>query len=609
MPNEKLEMKIRNLPNAPGVYLFRNKEGKIIYIGKAKSLKNRVRTYFQSNGNHDLKTSRLVTMVADFDLMVTDSEIEALILEANLVKEHKPRYNINLKDDKHFPYVKVTINEPFPRVLVVRRLERDGARYFGPYTNSKGMRRTLSFLCSLFNIRTCNLTIPHPTGRIQKVCLDYHIGRCGGPCEGFQSEKDYREMVDSVILFLAGKSETLIEKLKKRMALLSTRTKFEEAAKIRDQVTALESVRQRQKVDAGKVVNRDILAYAREGRDTVVVVLQLREGILIGRQDFQLQAEPEVIDEEVLSEFVEQYYNHQPNLPEELYLPLAFPEEALISRWLSRMRGRKVTIFTPQKGEKLKLVDMAAANARLLLDEMLIQKKGYKERVGKSVQALKEDLHLDISPRTIACVDISNTGENDAVGALVYFDNGRPKKSEYRHFKIKEVRGQNDFAMMREVVGRYFFRLREEKRAAPDLLVIDGGKGQLSSVQAEIKSLGFDKLNMIGLAKKFEEIYLPAHKEPLTIPKASPGLRLLKQIRDEAHRFAVEYNRKVRTKRTILSSLDSLAGVGPKRRDILLRHFGSVKRIKAATLEELNAVKGIPKNIAQTIYDSHHQRL
>ena len=608
MPNEKLEMKVKNLPDSPGVYLFKNKEGKIIYIGKAKSLKNRVRTYFQSNGNHDLKTSRLVTMVADFDLMVTDSEIEALILEANLVKEHKPRYNINLKDDKHFPYVKVIINEPFPRVLVVRRLERDGARYFGPYTSSKGMRRTLSFLCSLFNIRTCNLTIPHPTGRIQKVCLDYHIGRCGGPCEGFQSEKDYREMVDSVILFLAGKSETLIEKLKKRMALLSTRTKFEEAAKIRDQVTALESVRQRQKVDAGKVVNRDILAYAREGRDTVVVVLQLREGILIGRQDFQIQAEPEVIDEEVLSEFVEQYYNHQPNLPEELYLPLAFPEEALISRWLSRMRGRKVTIFTPQKGEKLKLVDMAAANARLLLDEMLIQKKGYKERVGKSVQALKDDLHLDISPRTIACVDISNTGENDAVGALVYFDNGKPKKSEYRHFKIKEVRGQNDFAMMREVVGRYFFRLREEKRAAPDLLVIDGGKGQLSSVQAEIKSLGFDKLNMIGLAKKFEEIYLPAHKEPLTIPKASPGLRLLKQIRDEAHRFAVEYNRKVRTKRTILSSLDSLVGVGPKRRDILLRHFGSVKRIKAATLEELNAVKGIPKNIAQMIYDSHHHQ-
>jgi excinuclease ABC subunit C len=607
MPNKKLEMKIKNLPDSPGVYLFRNKEGKIIYIGKAKSLKNRVRTYFQSPGNHDLKTSRLVTMVTDFDLMVTDSEIEALILEANLVKEYKPRYNIDLKDDKHFPYVKVTVNEPFPRVLVVRRLERDGARYFGPYTSSKGMRRTLSFLCSLFKIRTCNLTIPHPSGKIQKVCLDYHIGRCGGPCEGFQSEKDYRELVESVILFLAGKSETLIEKLKKRMALLSTRMKFEEAAKIRDQVTALESVRQKQKVDAGKVVNRDILAYAREGRDTVVVVLQLREGILIGRQDFQLQAEPEVIDEEVLSEFVEQYYNHQPNLPDELYLPLTFPEEALINRWLSRMRGKRVTIITPQKGEKLKLVDMAAANARLLLDEMLIQKKGYKERVGKSVQALKDDLHLDISPRTIACVDISNTGENDAVGSLVYFDNGKPKKSEYRHFKIKEVTGQNDFAMMREVVGRYFFRLREEKRAAPDLLVVDGGKGQLSSVHAEIKSLGFDRLNMIGLAKKFEEIYLPAHKEPMTIPKASPGLRLLKQIRDEAHRFAIEYNRKVRKKRTILSSLDSLAGVGPKRRDILLKHFGSVKRIKAATLEELTAVKGIPKNIAQMIYESHHR--
>ena len=601
----KLEIKLKNLPTSPGVYLFRNKTGNIIYIGKARNLRNRVRSYFQSQKNHDAKTARMVPMVDDLELMVTDSEMEALILEANLVKEHRPRYNINLKDDKHFPYVKVTINEPFPRVLVVRRVENDGARYFGPYTNSKGMRRTLGFLCRLFKTRTCNLTIPHPNGKIQKVCLDYHIGRCGGPCEGFQSQEEYAELVDSVVLFLSGRGETLIEKLQKRMAKLSDDMEFEKAAEIRDRIQALESVRQKQKVDAGRLVNRDIVAYAREGRDTVVVVLQIREGILIGRQDFQLAAEPEADDAELLSGFVRQYYNHQPNLPEELYFPLSFADERLIGKWLTKAAGRGVKIFTPQKGEKLKLVDLAAANARLLLDEILIQKKGYKERVTKSVQALKEDLHLAKSPRIITCVDISNLGASDAVGSMVYFANGRPLKSEYRRFRIKTVTGQDDFAMMREVVGRYFYRLKNEKRTPPELLVVDGGKGQLSSVLAEIKSLGFEELNIVGLAKRFEEIYLPDHKEPLTIPKTSPGLRLLKQIRDEAHRFAIEYNRKIRTRRTIKSALDRLEGIGPKRRDLLLKHFGSVREIKEATLEELYAVKGIPKNVADRIYHSN----
>ena len=606
MGNKKLNMKINNLPALPGVYIFRNRAGRIVYIGKAKSLKNRVRNYFQPIHKLDTKTARLASVIDDLELLVTDSEIEALILEANLIKEHKPRYNVNLKDDKHFPYIKVTVNEPFPRVLIVRRLEKDGARYFGPYTSSKPMRKTYNFLCRLFKIRTCNLTIPHPTGKIQKVCLDYHIGRCGGPCEGFQTEAEYRELVDSVILFLSGKGEELLEKLEKRMAYLSRRLKFEEAAEVRDQLQALESVRHRQKVDAGQVVNRDVMAFAREAGDTVTVVLQVREGVLIGRQDFQLSSEPEETDIELLTGFVQQYYNHQPNLPDELYLPLALPEEKLIGRWLSKTRGRKVKIFSPQKGEKLKLVDMAAANARLILDELLIQKKKYKERMVKSVQALKDDLHLLSSPRTIACVDISNTGTSDAVGSLVYFVNGKPLKAKYRRFKIKNVRGQDDFAMMREVVGRYFYRLSDEKDDPPDLLVVDGGRGQLSSVKAEIETLGFEEQNVIGLAKRFEEIYFPNRREPLTISKTSPGLGLLKRVRDEAHRFAIEYNRKVRTGRTIKSSLDKMDGIGPKRREILLKHFGSVKMIKEATLEELAAVKGVPRNVAAKIYESFH---
>ena len=606
MVNDSLKLKLGNLPTSPGVYLFRNKDKKIIYIGKARNLRNRVRTYFSSPRNHDPKTRRLVASVADLDLMLTDSEMEALILEANLVKEHRPRYNVNLKDDKHFPYIRVSVTEPFPRVTVVRKLAGDGARYFGPYTSSKGMRRTINFLCRLFKIRTCNLKIPHPAGREQKVCLDYHIGRCLGPCEGLQTEADYRKSVEAVIMFLSGRSQTLMEKLKKKMAVLSEKMKFEEAGEVRDQIEALESVIKKQKVDAGKLVNRDIIAYAREGRHTMAVVFQIREGILIGRQHFQLSSEAEENDVEIISGFVRQYYNNQPNLPDEIYMPLTLPDEKLTARWLQKLKGKKVIIHTPQKGEKLRLVDMAVSNARLLLDEILIQKRKLKERIAGSVRALKDDLHFDKSPRTIACVDISNTGESDAVGSLVYFDNGKPKKSEYRHFRIKGVTGQDDFAMMREVVGRYFYRLQKENKNAPELLVVDGGKGQLSSVVKEINTIGFADQSIIGLAKKFEEIYLPGRGEPLSISKSSPGLRLLKEIRDEAHRFAIEYNRKLRAKRIIKSWLDKLDGVGPKRRDILLKHFGSVKKIREASREDLAAVKGIPKNVAEIIYRAAH---
>nr|MBN2277083.1 excinuclease ABC subunit UvrC [candidate division Zixibacteria bacterium] len=606
MKNDQLEIKLKNLPHFPGVYLFKDRTGRIIYIGKAKSLRNRVRTYFQSLDKLEPKTARLVSMIHDLDLVVTDSEIEALILEANLVKEHRPRYNINLKDDKHFPYIKVTTNEAFPRVLIVRRLEKDKAHYFGPYTSSKGMRRTVEFLCRLFKIRSCNLTIPHPTGKVQKVCLDYRIGRCGGPCENFQTQEEYAEAVDSVLLFLSGRGRTLIDKLEKKMTHYSENMEYESAAEIRDQIEALKSVQQKQKVDAGKIIDRDIIALAREGRDTVVVVMQIREGVLIGRQDFQLRSELDDSEAEVLSGFLKQYYNNQPNLPEEVYLPCDPGDLNLVADWLTRARGRRVYVLTPVKGDKLKLVDLASSNARLLLDELLIQKKGYTERIVKSVQALKDDLSLARSPRSIACVDISNTGTTDAVGSLVYFLNGKPLKSRYRHFRIKGVAGQDDFAMMREVVGRYFYRLKDENDSPPDLLVVDGGKGQLSSVRNEIESIGFENQNIIGLAKRLEEVYLPGHRDPLTIPKSSPGLLLLKRVRDEAHRFAIEYNRKVRTRRTIASALDKIEGVGPRRRDILLKHFGSVKKVRVASLKDIKAVKGIPAPIAEKIFRSLH---
>ena len=598
--SEDLALKLKNLPQSSGVYLFKNDEGKILYIGKAKNLRNRVRSYFRSTGSHDAKTTRLMGKVADFDLLVTQNEIESLILEANLVHEHKPRYNVRLKDDKHFPYIKIT-NEPFPRVLVVRRLEKDNATYFGPYTSARSMRRTLALVMRLFKIRTCNLVIPAPEGKTHKVCLDYHIKRCLGPCVGLQSEEDYRESIQAVIMVLRGKSQALIEQLTERMQTASADTDFETAAELRDQIQALSDMRVKQNVDIGELVDRDIIAVAREEKTAVAVVMQIREGVLVGRQDFQLAADLEDSNEVILETFLTQYYHAQPNLPEELILPEELSSVDIIAAWLRREKGRVVRVVTPKIGTKTRLVELAGRNARLLLDELLIQRRATSERTSRMVSSLKEELNLTSAPRRMVCFDISNTGTTDAVGSCVFFDNAKPRKSEYRHFKIKDIRGQDDFLMMREVIGRYFYRLREEEKPAPDLVVVDGGKGQLSSALAELKSLGFETQPIIGLAKRLEEVFLPGQSDPITVPKRSPALILLKQIRDEAHRFAITYNRKVRTKRTIKSALDDIPGIGPAKREILLKTFGSVARIKELSVQDLAAVKGITEKLAEKI--------
>jgi excinuclease ABC subunit C len=600
----KLSLKLKNLPTTPGVYLFKDPAGKIIYIGKAKNLRHRVRSYFQSPGRLNTKTARMVLRIEDLDLMATASEIEALILEANLVHEYKPRYNVSLKDDKHFPYIKITTNEPFPRVLVVRRLAKDGATYFGPYTSAKAMRKTIAFLTKLFSIRTCDLTIPHPRGKKQEVCLDYHIKRCGGPCEGLQTEQEYGELVDSLMMALSGKSQKLVDRLTEKMQQASEAMEFEQAAKYRDQIEAIKSVMMKQSVDVGELVDRDIVSIAREERDAMAVVMQIREGVLIGRQDFQLVAHVDDSDETVLETFLTQYYNHQPNLPEQIFLPLDLPDIKLLERWLRQMKGSKVVVVTPKVGPKVKLVDLAARNARLLLDELLIQKRKQTERTSKMVTSLKDELKLSRSPRRIVCFDISNTGATDAVGSCVYFENARPKKTGYRHFKIKGVTGQDDFKMMREVVGRYFHRIKEEQSQVPDLVVLDGGKGQLSAALAELTYLGFKEQPVLALAKRLEEVFLPGLSDSIVINRSSPALLLLKQLRDEAHRFAITYGRKVRKKRTIKSALDGIAGVGPAKRELLLKTFGSVDRIKNSSVDELTKIKGISSRLAETILRS-----
>lgn len=597
--NDRRDDILKHLPDSPGVYLFKDAEGKIIYIGKAQSLRSRVRSYFRESPKEP-KTAALVSKVADIEMVVTANQIESLILEANLVREHKPRYNILLRDDKHFPYIKIT-NEPFPRVLIVRRIDKDGATYFGPYTSAKAMRSTIQFLSRLFQIRTCSLTIPHPEGKPYKVCMDYHIKRCGGPCEGFQTRESYTENIKAVRLALAGRSRQLLDELNGKMRAASVEMQFEDARALKERITALETIRVKQAVDLAERVDQDFVAFAREGQDAVAVVLQIRDGILLGRQDFQLKGHEQDTQIELLHAFLSQYYQHQPNLPDEILIPFQLEESSLFEQWLSEANQTKVRLRLPEGSSNNRLSDMASRNAQLLLDDLLLQRAQQRDRTSGMVTALQQDLHLPNAPRTVVCFDISNTGETDVVGSMSFFENGKPRKGEYRHFKIKSVSGQDDFAMMREIVGRYFHRRREEQKPFPDLTIIDGGKGQLNAALAELASLGIEVPGIISLAKKLEEVFLPNQEWPVNLPKASAGLRLLKLVRDEAHRFGVQYNRKVRSTRTFRSELDTVAGIGPAKRTALLKAFGSTVKIAAASDEELLAIRGITPDLVQKI--------
>jgi excinuclease ABC subunit C len=593
--NPELHNKLTNLPAKAGVYQFLNDKGKIIYVGKANNLRNRVKSYFHSK-NVNAKTEVLVSKISDLELVVTDSEVEALVLENNLIKENKPRYNVNLKDDKSFPFIKVT-NEPYPRIFSTRRVVRDGSKYFGPYTSVKSMKAALRMINQIFKIRSCKYDITDESiaKKKFKVCLDYHIKKCDGPCEGLVSQKDYNEMVDEVVKVIRGRTDDLIKDLDKKMKSSSEDMEFEKAAEIRDKIDQLRIISSKQKVVSNDFEDRDVISIAFEDKDSACSVFNIRGGKLVGKKQLQLTLRGGEELEEIYSAAVKFYYGDHVEIPKEILFEVEPSEKDLLEEWLNQRSEKKVKIFVPQRGELKALVFMCKENANLQLKEIQLQKMKKEGNVPFALSALQRDLRLKVLPRRIECFDISNIQGSDSVASMVVFVDGKPKKSEYKKFIIKEVEGPDDFASMQEVIRRRYTRLIENKEPLPELIMVDGGKGQLSSAVQILDSLGIKQFNIIGLAKRLEEVFFPEKSEPETIAKTSSGLKLLQQIRNEAHRFAITFHRVRRSKRTITTELTEIKGIGKATAYMLLSELGSVEKIKKTDTETLSKIIGVKK--------------
>jgi len=596
--NESLKSKLENLPASPGVYQFKDNYGKVIYVGKAKILKNRVRQYFHSQPSYG-RIPMMVSKINDLEIIATDNEVEALILEFNLIKEIRPRYNVNLKDDKSYPYIVIT-KELFPRVFPTRQKRTDGSRYFGPYTDVKTMRYALKTIRDIFMIRSCrlNLTIENIENKKFKVCLDYHIHKCEGPCEGLVSAIEYNQMIDEVAKLLNGKTSTLIKELTERMDEYSGLMQFEKAARLRDKIDAISVYSSKQKMVDEEIIDRDIFAVETSDNDGCGMVLKIRDGKVIGKSHFYLSNVAEKEEDELIENLVINYYTKSDFIPDEIYLQKEIEDVETIKDWLEKKDTKKVDIIIPKIGEKAKLVNMVKANARLMLEELKLAKLK-REFIAPSVDSLKRDLRMEKLPRRIECFDISHIQGTDTVASMVVFQDGKPRKSEYRKYKIDSVSNEtgkpDDFLSMREVVFRRYRRLTEEKKSFPDLIVIDGGKGQLSSAVRVLSDLNINGQIIIGLAKKLEEVYFPGDSDPYSIPKASSGLKLLQRIRDEAHRFAVTFHQDLRDKRTLTSELLEIKGIGEKTAKKLLTEFGSVEALKEKIIsnyEEVEKVAG-----------------
>jgi len=598
--NQQLENKLQNLPSEPGVYQFKNEKGKIIYIGKAKNLRNRVRSYFHSSVDSP-KTKIMVEKVADLELLITSSEMEALILENNLIKQHKPRYNVNLKDDKSFPYIRIT-NEPYPQIYSTRTIEKDGSKYFGPYTDVKNMKASLRMINKLFKIRSCKYWIDDEVIRSKKIklCLDYHINKCDGPCEGLISEKDYNIMVNQVVKLLRGKTDELMAELKSEMNAAASNLEFEKAASIRDKIEQLEVYSSKQKIVLQSNDDKDIISAAIEGKDVASTILNIRSGRLVGKRQLNLSSERSDDLNEIYNAIIKFYYNEYVDIPKEIIVEETPIDKDALLEWLSKKGNRNVSFVIPQrKSEAKSLLQMCKQNAILQLKEIQLQRMKKEGNVPYVLSALQRDLRLKSLPRKIECFDISNLQGTDTVASMVVFVDGKPKKSLYRRYIINEVEGPDDFASMREVIRRRYKRLLEENEQFPDLIIVDGGKGQLSSAVEILNELGIKDQPIIGLAKRLEEIFFPGISESQSIPKTSSSLKLIQHLRDEAHRFAITFHRLRRDKRTLQTELTEIPGIGPKVAEKLLINFNSIDEIKNAATAELANVIG--KSKAETV--------
>jgi excinuclease ABC subunit C len=589
--------KLPHLPEGPGVYLWKGRDGTTLYVGKAKRLRSRVRSYFANDRLESVKTSHLVTLIGDLETIVVPSEAHALILEANLIKEYKPRFNIALRDDKSYPYIKVTVQEPFPRVYVTRRLEDDGASYFGPYTDVGAMRRALNVVKKIFTVRSCNYDMPAQMP--ERPCLDYYIKRCKAPCILAQSQHDYRAMIDEVVLFLSGRPDEVMRRVEERMELASEQLDFERAAELRDVLHHLENMEEPTVVLEVEGGDRDVVGYARDGDDACITVLRIRSGKLLSREQRFLTNIDGEDDADVMTMFLAGSYVGMQERARQLLLPFDFPDRELIEQTLPDSR-----IQIPQRGPRRELITLAEQNARHLLEELKLSSMEAEERAGDPVYELGRELGLQRLPRSLVCFDISTTQGTDTVGSCVWFENGRAKRGEYRKFKVKTVEGSDDFASMNEVVRRYFERRLKDEKPLPDLIVIDGGKGQLSAAHDALVGLSLADRPLISLAKREEEVYIWGRNDPLKISRRSPGLRLLQQARDEAHRFAVTYNRKRRSMRTVTSELLKVPGIGPVKRRQLLQEFGSVQGVREAGEEAIAKLPGFNVERARKLLES-----
>ena len=584
-----LEHKIAALPVKPGIYQFKNSNDNIIYVGKAKSLRSRVRQYFQKHRPADAKTNAMIGHIADVEVIVVDSEAEALILEDTLIKKYKPKYNVLLRDDKSYPYVRVT-NEEYPRIFITRKMVRDGSKYFGPFTEVKPLKRMMRLLRTLFYIRSCDYNLTDETIRDgkYKICLDYHIEKCEGPCEGFVSREHYNQNIKNAIKVLTGKTKELEKQFQEQMYKLSEDMKFEEAAIVRNKLQMLHDYTSNQKIVAADPVDRDVFALARVEDSACTIIFKIREGKLIGKRHFIIKDAENETDEEMIRRTVEKWYIESEFVPKEIFLPVEPDDLEYLLDWLGKKRGKSINIHIPKIGEKKKLVNMAAANAEFILREFHIAIAKREQVIPRMVVSLQRDLRLKQPPRVIECIDNSHIQGSDFVSSLVVFEDGKPKKSEYRKFKIKTVEKSDDFAAMRETVQRRYTRLLNEDKDLPDLIIVDGGKGQLSSAVQVLKELGiFEEVNIIGLAKRLEEVFFPGQSEAVMLPKTSSSLRLIQQLRDEAHRFAITFHRDLRTKRTIRTELTDIPGIGVKTANKLLKEFKSIENLRKADDEKL----------------------